>query len=317
MYAGVSARMCNMLQLHETSSSRDCSPVERENRKRVWWSTFCIDRMASTQMGVLPTLQIDQGDLSYPTNDGLACENMDEFSDPDYLTARIQLTIIQADAVNDHDNDNNDAKIDTFLHPTLRRLQAWKDGLPAHMAVAFHESMAKTEDNMALLRSLANLHLRHNHVCNLSKSGGLGLRWKRTPVTIKNILTSLQCVILLLRPLLLRQISYIVSNEESNEDSQVQQNDLQDLNQICLDTARSSLNMLIDLRTCGLLGGFFFLAHIQISQKNQTLFLTKQFHRCSTAGLHGKHASRFEPHNPPLGQGNQCSTSSKLPCRST
>jgi proline utilization trans-activator len=167
MYSGVSARMCNMLQLHETAAFRDLSAVERENRKRVWWSTFCIDRMASTQMGVLPTLQIDQGDLDYPTNDGLSSEDMAEFADPDYLTARIQLTIIQADAVKDHDSTDagNEKNIATLVHPTLERLLVWKNGLPEHMAVPFHEKMAKIEANTALLRSLANLHLRYNHVC--------------------------------------------------------------------------------------------------------------------------------------------------------
>ncbi|CAK7216191.1 hypothetical protein SBRCBS47491_002738 [Sporothrix bragantina] len=175
MYAGISARMCNMLQLHETSSSMDCSPVERENCKRVWWSTFCIDRMASTQMGVLPTLQIDQGDLSYPTNEGLSGEEINEFSDPDYLTARIQLTIIQADAANgigqsdgedasDNDGDSYKRSIDTLLRSRLRRLQDWKAALPAHMAVDFHESIEEMKNNMALLRSLANLHLRYNQV---------------------------------------------------------------------------------------------------------------------------------------------------------
>ena len=187
MYAGISARMCNMLQLHETSASLDCTPVERENRKRVWWSTFCIDRMASTQMGVLPTLQIGQGDLCYPSSEGLSRDDLDEFSDPDYLTARVQLTIIQADAasdvlsseeqgeegldndndddsVNNGDNNKNRRTIESFLRPRLQRLQEWKDALPAHMAVDFHASMAGLRDNMPLLRSLANLHLRYNQV---------------------------------------------------------------------------------------------------------------------------------------------------------
>jgi hypothetical protein len=70
------------------------------------------------------------------------------------------------------------------------------------------------------------------------------------------LLTCAQCVILLLRPLLLRQISSIVSDNESHVEQT--EADLQNLNLICFGAARSSLNMLIDLRTCSLLGEFSF-----------------------------------------------------------
>ncbi|ERT02404.1 hypothetical protein HMPREF1624_00702 [Sporothrix schenckii ATCC 58251] len=240
MYAGVSARMCNMLQLHLAASSRDCGPVERENRKRVWWTTFCIDRMASTQMGVLPALHIDQADLTYPASDGLAREDMAEFADPDYLTARIQLTVIQADAVGSGDADTDDT-------PALGRLTAWKAALPVHMAVPFHAGMAASEDDTAVLRSLANLHLRYNH-----------------------------CVILLLRPRLLRQIASIVANDAPNEDSPAREKTLrQNLNHICLDAARSSLNMLFDLRACGLLTHLGFMENMHLFSSLVVLCLAK------------------------------------------
>ncbi len=174
MYSGQSARMCNLLHLHDPDASVDCSPAERENRKRVWWSTFCIDRMASTQMGILPTLQISQADLlSYPTMNGLAAEDLEEFTDPAYLTARIQLTIIQADSVSEFggSSDDDDAKnIASVLLPRLKKLQAWRAALPPHISVDFNKAMAMLlgngdhSHNMPELRSLGNLYLRYNQV---------------------------------------------------------------------------------------------------------------------------------------------------------
>lgn len=122
--------------------------------------------MASTQMGLLPTLQADQADLEYPTQAGLASDDLEEFSDPDYLTARVQLTIIQSDAANDVcDLSQNDSKdIESIIRPVLRRLDAWKADLPAHMALGIEDGLPGFKGQMPLIRSFANLHLRFNQV---------------------------------------------------------------------------------------------------------------------------------------------------------
>ncbi|KAI1370794.1 hypothetical protein F4677DRAFT_437509 [Hypoxylon crocopeplum] len=242
IYAGLNAKMCNMLQLHKASSSLDCSPVVREHRKRVWWSTFCIDRMASTQLGLLPSLQIEQVDLEYPTQTGLLPDDLEEFSDPDYLTARVQLTIIQADAANNvcHLGQDDAEDIDTILRPVLRRLDAWREGLPAHMALGLQDSLPELLGQMPLMRSLANLHIRFN-----------------------------QCVIVLLRPLLLRQIACILSKEESS----ASQNDLVDMNDTCLRSARSNLRILIDVRKRGLLARLGYMENMHLFSSLMVLCL--------------------------------------------
>jgi proline utilization trans-activator len=168
MYVGASARLCNMLQLHQASASLQSSPVEREHRKRVWWSTFCLDRMMSTQLGLLPSLHVDQADLDYPTQAGLSVDDAEEFADPDYLTARVQLTIIQANNSKTvfHVGDDDAHDIETILRPMLRRLGAWKAGLPTHMALEMEDGVAKPTRSLACMRSLANLYLRFNQVNN-------------------------------------------------------------------------------------------------------------------------------------------------------
>jgi len=166
MYAGQSARLCNMLQLHRQSSSRDCHPVEREHQKRIWWSTYSLDRMTSTSTGFLPTLHFEQTDLDYPSNIRLSAEDAQEFADPDYLTARIQLTIIEANnsasIAKFRDADKHD--IETAIHPLLISLNTWKSALPAHMAMDMADGIFQSTRSLQRARSLANFHLRWNQV---------------------------------------------------------------------------------------------------------------------------------------------------------
>lgn len=58
-------------------------------------------------------------------------------------------------------------------------------------------------------------------------------------------------MILLLRPLLLRQIECIFSGEE---EAAAPKDVLRNIGDICLQSARSNLLLLLHLRTCGLLG---------------------------------------------------------------
>ncbi|OAA58128.1 hypothetical protein SPI_07013 [Niveomyces insectorum RCEF 264] len=164
---------------------------------------------ASPQMGLLPSLQSDQVDLGYPTEEGLNGDNRTEFLDPDFLTARIQLTISQADAANSacHFGGDDAKSIDSTLRPILRRLDEWKTGQKPHMVLDVHDSMFSSAPDMPRLRSLANLKLRYN------------------------------------------QINCIFANEKSNAEL----HEVQDLNNICLNAARSSLGNLIELRRYGLL----------------------------------------------------------------
>ncbi|KAL4783706.1 fungal-specific transcription factor domain-containing protein [Aspergillus varians] len=222
MYAGSSVRMCNMLQLHRASTSRGCSLVEKEHRKRLWWSTYCLDRMTSTQRGLLPTLHVDQTDLEYPSQAGLDLDDAHEFADPDYLTARIQLTIIQASISKGHSTfgHNVEHDMENIIRPTLRRLRAWRAGLPDHMALQVETSMPSPTRSLPCMRSLANLYLRYN-----------------------------QCLIVLLRPVLLKQVAQIYADDRWT----IGPSELEELNNTCLRSARSSVRILINIQTYGLL----------------------------------------------------------------
>ncbi|CAH0051175.1 unnamed protein product [Clonostachys solani] len=232
-YAGASARICNTLQLHKVSASIDCSSAEREHRKRLWWSTYCLDRMTSTFTGLPPALEVDQTDLAYPKQPEDSPDDAEEFSDADFLTARIQLTIIQTRNLKSvsHIGLDDAQDIKTVLRPNLRRLESWRESLPAHMISETGNDTNEPTKSLPSKRSLANMHLRFNH-----------------------------CIILLLRPLILRQVACIFSNEKSN----AAQEDLEYINNNCLKSARSNVLIMINVRSAGLITRLGFMENMHL-----------------------------------------------------
>lgn len=122
--------------------------------------------MTSTQRGLLPAFQVDQTDLDYPSQAELSMEDIEEFADADYLTARIQLTIIEANNAKTMGYFGRDDAhdIETISRPMLQRIGAWKAGLPAHMALEMENGIPQASRSMACTRSLANFYLRYNQV---------------------------------------------------------------------------------------------------------------------------------------------------------
>lgn len=170
MHAGAAARISNILTLHRASTSKSCTPVEREHRKRLWWSTFCLDRMTSTQLGVLPSLYLAQTDLDYPSPSPQGMprhEAVAEFSDADLMTARVDLTAIQdANASQAAQLGREDAApgdVDAVVRPTLIRLLEWQAKLPAHLALGVGVQLPNST-SLPFVRSFANLHIRYNQV---------------------------------------------------------------------------------------------------------------------------------------------------------
>lgn len=170
MYAGLSARMSNLLMLHKPLSVQGSFVVDREHRKRVWWTSYCLDRMTSTEMGLSPAFQFDDVELDYPTDEILSPEDSMEFYEVDYLTARIQITFIKADIDTSVPRlrKDNTADVETMLGPILLKLESWKTGLPGHMSFDVQNGMPENMKQMASMRSLASLYLRYNQVCESS-----------------------------------------------------------------------------------------------------------------------------------------------------
>lgn len=94
-YSGIALRMALGLGLHRSLPTDNLlSPVEREHRKRVWWTLYTLDRLCSSNLGY-PVLVSDAViDVELPTNNGLDGAELEEFSDPSHLIANVKLARI-------------------------------------------------------------------------------------------------------------------------------------------------------------------------------------------------------------------------------
>ncbi|KAF5008355.1 hypothetical protein FDECE_5398 [Fusarium decemcellulare] len=218
MYAGMSARTCNLLRLDQPSPQTIYSNPEQEHRKRVCWTSYCLDKMTSSELGLIPSFQPGQIKVEYPGDDLLGPQDVGQFHEADFLRARIQITLMKAEAdvfINLWQSIRDDIPdVERRAKPILNKLESWLRELPAHMSFDCESGMPEVMTQLPTMRSLASSYLR-----------------------------CYQCFILLLRPLFLKYITHILSDEicEKSQDS------LKALSGRCVRAARTNLCILIGL----------------------------------------------------------------------
>src|SRR5690348_7116095 len=80
MYAGMSARIASSLMLHVPAATTEPSAVA-EHRKRVWWTTFLMDVMVSSEMGLRAAFGFAQAEHALPSDDRLSPAQRGDFWD--------------------------------------------------------------------------------------------------------------------------------------------------------------------------------------------------------------------------------------------
>ncbi|KAL1869970.1 hypothetical protein VTK73DRAFT_2891 [Phialemonium thermophilum] len=215
-YAGQSIRLARCLGLDRPPSGV-LSHVEREHRKRVWWTAFCVDRASSAELGLAPTF-VDVGDgPGYPTSSHLAPDENEEFYDPELLTAQIQICEIKSHVV----QTVGRLKSRDIEHPyeilgeCLAKLEACKTAI---LPAAFSESGSRYTPSPSTARIRSSIMLRYN-----------------------------QCYILLLRPILVHQCALLLRNDKIVTISE----DIRSVNHTCLQAARSNIQILLSLAEAG------------------------------------------------------------------
>ncbi|TDZ30867.1 putative transcriptional regulatory protein [Colletotrichum spinosum] len=190
-YASQSVALAKLLQLHKSgleAGSRFININSRminEHKKRLWWTSYCMDRMISIELGVAPALPSEPEGMQLPSSDGLTPEEMEEFANPMLLTASTQLCEIKYNVVRTaaQHGDVDDASRLALLQPCINRLHEWRSCLPDAMTFEFENSLPTRLVEAPYGRILASIYLRYH-----------------------------QCFILLFRPLYVQNLSTIVQN---------------------------------------------------------------------------------------------------------
>ncbi|KAJ5740675.1 hypothetical protein N7493_000547 [Penicillium malachiteum] len=154
-YSGIALRIALGLGLHRTLPTDSLlTPVEREHRKRLWWTLYTLDRLCTSNLG-FPVLVSDSViDVELPTNEGLDDAELEEFSDPAHLIANVKLARITGQILNDIYCLPQRTQ-ETFVqrvHRILLSLRKWDEELPQVLRL-------KQEH---IPRNVVSLHLHYN-----------------------------------------------------------------------------------------------------------------------------------------------------------
>jgi hypothetical protein len=157
-YAGQSVRLAHGLGLDHPAPA-SLSNLEREHRKRVWWTAFCVDRMISTELALHPAFTGLGSELDYPDSSSLTAEEKEEFFDPVLLTALIKLCEIKGDVVNTVSRlkQNDITEPYQVLRQCLQGLDRCGRELP--------DRVFSGGDSLPESRICSSLALRYHQVC--------------------------------------------------------------------------------------------------------------------------------------------------------
>jgi proline utilization trans-activator len=84
-------RLSINLGLHQKYKGLITDKLTRAHRKRVWWTVYAIDRMIASKSGYPASIQSDEIELEFPSDDGLSWPEKSDFISAEYTTATIRL----------------------------------------------------------------------------------------------------------------------------------------------------------------------------------------------------------------------------------
>ncbi|KAE8132756.1 hypothetical protein BDV38DRAFT_274869 [Aspergillus pseudotamarii] len=231
-YAGMALRLASLLGLSNPLQTLT-NAAEKEHRKRVWWTAICMDMMTCTELSLAPERGFNGNSLEFPDNLQLSPDEIRDFSDPQYFTAQIKLCRIKYRVIQTISNLRlgDTYETNTLINPCLQALHQWR--MEFQPCLDFTENGRFSDATLAhpSMRTIASLLMRYN-----------------------------QCFILLLRPLLLKQLYSFVRDGNPSYPS----SELSSLNNECLRAATDNTIIQHALSKCHRIAKFGFWESLHI-----------------------------------------------------
>lgn len=151
-FYGLALRNALTMGLHRKTVDSNISSVEREKRKRVWWTVFVMDSIWSAKISQPVHVQIEDTEVDLPNVDFL---NLGDDFDPELLTYNVKLGVILSKIMRKIYRPSTTSKginLKSILE-CLDDLDYYQNSLPSRI---------KNSLFMSHNRSVANLYLRLN-----------------------------------------------------------------------------------------------------------------------------------------------------------
>ena len=127
----------------------------------MWWTSYCMNRMVSTELGIPPTHEPASRDLQLPSSGQLTPGEQEEFFDPGLLSAQTQLCQIKfkvVETASHHLRMSASGKPLDILRPCLTTLQEWRKHLSRGMSFTFDHGIPKEMFGIPSCRIVAQEH---------------------------------------------------------------------------------------------------------------------------------------------------------------
>lgn len=131
----------------------------REHRVRIWWTAYTLDRLLASKMGHPVSVQDDDIGVDMPSDDGLADQHQQDFSDATNLRARIRLAQLSRDIITSiYGRKTVHVAFSKRVQKALKDMRSWVEELPKHLQIGIEDT------SRPLARSVKWLHLSFNQV---------------------------------------------------------------------------------------------------------------------------------------------------------
>ncbi|OAL53100.1 hypothetical protein IQ07DRAFT_641511 [Pyrenochaeta sp. DS3sAY3a] len=219
IYAGLATRIASTLMLHSSVPAAPLPQCDLEHRKRLWWTTYQLDAMTGSELGLNSTYDFDELEarLALPSDLAVPADDQDEFARASILVAHIRLCSVRSEILSVANAGllgGNMTEVEAALASPIAILEQWRHQLGEDISFDFASGMPTAMIELPECRSLASLYLRFHH-----------------------------CFILLLRPLILRFLRSAITNDATETSQPL----LIDLCNRCVNLSRQSLHILNSL----------------------------------------------------------------------
>ncbi|KAJ9138227.1 Fungal-specific transcription factor [Pleurostoma richardsiae] len=167
---GVAIRMAIAIGLHRNAANPKCSPLERELRKRVWWTLYAFERLECSSLGRASAIEDSECNAPVPTEGFL---DMGDIFPIGHLDAQSELLkLIGIICKNQYSLHTLSAEHLDFAQGISQQLDAWHSELPSHLRRG-------AEFPKLHFRSITLLHLQYQYAITLLARPFLAYKTRR------------------------------------------------------------------------------------------------------------------------------------------
>jgi hypothetical protein len=155
---GSAIRVAIAIGLHRNGVHTKCSPLERELRKRIWWTLYAFERMECSSLGRTSAIDDDECNVGIPT-EGLL--DMGDTTPLGYVDALSELMKILG-SICKHQYGLEELSRDQieFAVMTSNILESWYSRLPSHLRLESYSPKSH-------LRGIYLLHIQYHYTVTL------------------------------------------------------------------------------------------------------------------------------------------------------